>query len=49
MADEGEDETCDQTQQIPQQVSLYYVALFVEEQYFLYKPLLQYIKEGNTI
>ena len=31
MADEGEDETCDQTKQIPWQVSLYYVALFVEE------------------
>ena len=48
MADEGEDETCDQTKQIPRQVSLYYVALFVGNNIFSTSHFYS-VKEGNTI
>ena len=48
MADEGEDETCDQTKQNPRQVSLYYSALFYQRIIFSLGSHFYSIKEGNS-
>ena len=49
MADEGENETCDQTRQNPRQVSLYYVALFCPRRIFSPGRHCYSLKETNTI
>ena len=49
MADEGENETCDQTRQNPRQVSLYYVALFCPRTIFSPGRHCYSLKETNTI